>query len=280
MGEAVSELAARRGHEIVARFDEYIDRYPSPSDVRALIDEYIDKYIDQCPSSSDVRALIDEYIDKYIDQRPSLSDVRALRRADAVIDFTLPDAALENIEWYCRWGLPAVIGTTGWYDRLDEVQALVDKHDGSILYAPNFSIGVALLARAIRSILPLLDELPEYDVAVHESHHIGKADSPSGTALMLGDLIMDGLDRKHRIETETQHGRIDAHALHVTSSRLGGVVGRHDVALDSPFDKLEFSHEAKNRRGFAFGAVRAAEWLPGRKGLFTLDDLLAEWLGS
>ncbi len=242
MGEAVSELAARRGHEIVARFDAYIDQYPPLPDASDLPD--------------------------------------ALESADVIIDFTLPDAVLENIERYCRWGLPAVIGTTGWYDRIDEVQTLVDKHGASILYAPNFSIGVALLARAVRSILPLLDELPEYDVAVHESHHIGKADSPSGTALMLGDLIVDGLDRKHRIETETQHGRIDAHALHVTSSRLGGVVGRHDISLDSPFDKLVFSHEAKNRRGFAFGAVRAAEWLPGRKGLFTLDDLLAEWLGS
>ena len=242
MGEAVSELAAKRRHEIVARFDEYIDRYPSLPDM------------------------------------PDMPGV--LESADVIIDFTLPHAAPENIERYCRWGLPAVIGTTGWYDRLDEVKALVDKHDSSVLYAPNFSIGVALLARVVRSILPLLDELPEYDAAVHETHHVGKADSPSGTALMLGDLIVDGLDRKHRIETETQHGRIDAHALHVTASRLGGVVGKHDISLDSPFDKLLLSHEAKNRRGFAFGAVRAAEWLPGRKGLFTLDDLLAEWLGS
>ena len=242
MGEAVSELAARRGHEIAARFDEYIDQYPSLPDISDLPD--------------------------------------ALESADVIIDFTLPDAVLENIARYCRWGIPAVIGTTGWYDRLDEVQVLVDKHEGSILYAPNFSIGVALLAQVARSILPLLDKLPEYDVAVDESHHIGKADSPSGTALMLGDLIVDGLDRKHHIETETQHGRIDAHALHVTSSRLGGVVGKHDISLDSPFDKLVLSHDAKNRRGFAFGAVRAAEWLPGRKGLFTLDDLLAEWLGS
>ena len=242
MGEAVSEVAAGRGHEIVARFDEYIDQYPSLPD------------------------------------GPDLPD--ALESADAIIDFTLPDAAPENIGRYCRWGLPAVIGTTGWYDRLDEVRALVGKYDGAILYAPNFSIGVALLARVVRSILPLLDKLPEYDAAVHEVHHTGKADSPSGTALMLGDLIVDGLDRKHHIETETQHGRIDAHALHVTSSRLGGVVGKHDISLDSPFDKLVLSHDAKNRRGFAFGAVRAAEWLPGRKGLFTLDDLLAEWLGS
>ena len=242
MGEAVSELAARRGHGIVARFDEYIDQYLSLPDVQDMPD--------------------------------------ALESVDVIIDFTLPGAVLENIERYCRWDLPAVIGTTGWYDRLGEVQALVDKHDASILYAPNFSIGVALLARVVRSILPLLDKLPEYDAAVHEYHHIGKGDSPSGTALMLGGLIVDGLERKHRIETETQHGRIDAYALHVTSSRLGGVVGKHDISLDSPFDKLMFSHEAKNRCGFAFGAVRAAEWLPGRRGLFTLDDLLAEWLGS
>lgn len=242
MGEAVSELAARRGHEIVARFDTYIDRYPPLPDV------------------------------------PDLPD--ALESADAIIDFTLPDAVPENIARYCRWGLPAVIGTTGWYDRLDEVKALVDKYDGAVLYAPNFSIGVALLAQVVRSVLPLLDKLPEYDAAIHEAHHIGKTDSPSGTARMLGDLIVDGLKRKGRIETETQHGRIDAAALHITSSRLGGVVGKHDVSLDSPFDKLVFSHEAKGRRGFAFGAVRAAEWLSGRKGLFTLDDLLVEWLGS
>ena len=222
--------------------------------------------------------------DAYIDRYPALPDVPdlpdALESADVIIDFTLPGAVLENIKRYCRWGLPAVIGTTGWYDRLDEVQALVDKHNGSILYAPNFSIGVALLARVVRSILPLLDELPEYDAAVHESHHTGKADSPSGTALMLGDLIVDGLKRKDRVETETQHGRIDAHALHVTSSRLGEVVGKHDISLDSPFDKLVFSHEAKDRHGFAFGAVWAAEWLLDYQGLYTLDDLLDEWLGS
>lgn len=242
MGEAVSKLAAERGHEIAARFDEYIDRYPA------------------LPDSA---------------ERPV-----ALDAADAVIDFTLPDAALKNIERYCRWGIPAVIGTTGWYDRLDEAKALAGKHDGAILYAPNFSIGVALLARAVRSVLPLLNALPEYDMAVHEAHHTGKADSPSGTALMLGDLILDGIDRKRHMAPETQHGRIVPHALHVTSSRLGEVVGKHDISLDSPFDKLTFSHEAKNRRGFAFGAVRAAEWLPGRKGFFTLDDLLDEWLGA
>ena len=242
MGEAVSRLAAERGHEIAARFDARIDRYPA------------------LPDSA---------------ERPA-----ALRGADVVIDFTLPDAAPENIERYARWGIPAVIGTTGWYDRLDAVKALVAERDGAILYAPNFSIGVALLARAVRAILPLLNALPEYDVAVREAHHVGKADSPSGTALMLGDLILDALDRKRHMAPETQHGRIAPEALHVTSSRLGEVVGKHDISLDSPFDNLTFSHEAKNRQGFAFGAVRAAEWLPGRKGFFTLDDLLDEWLGA
>ena len=242
MGEAVAALAADRGHEIVARFDERLDAHPPLPDT---------------PS------------------RPE-----ALASAEVAVDFTLPDAALENIGRYCRWGLPAVIGTTGWYDRLDEARALASRYDAAILYAPNFSIGVALLARAVRSVLPLLDKLPEYDMAVHEVHHTGKADSPSGTALMLGDLILDGIERKRHMAPETQHGRIAPHALHVTSSRLGGAVGKHEVAFDSPFDRLAFQHEAKNRRGFAFGAVRAAEWLPGRKGFFSLDDLLAEWLGS
>ncbi|MCH8961872.1 MAG: 4-hydroxy-tetrahydrodipicolinate reductase, partial [Bacteroidetes bacterium] len=123
-------------------------------------------------------------------------------------------------------------------------------------------------------LVPLWERLPEYDVAVHEAHHTGKVDSPSGTALLLSRVLLDGLSRKTHLETETQHQPIDPHALHVTSSRRGSVFGEHTVYLDSPFDAMAFSHQAKNRKGFAFGALKAAEWLPGRQGLFTLDDLL------
>ncbi|HEX7070767.1 MAG TPA: dihydrodipicolinate reductase C-terminal domain-containing protein, partial [Rhodothermales bacterium] len=173
--------------------------------------------------------------------------------------------------------IPAVVGTTGWYASLDDVRRLVAERQASLLYAPNFSLGIALVVRALRGMMPLLDRLPEYDAFVHEVHHVRKVDSPSGTALLLGQTLIDGLARKSRIETETQHGRIDPQALHVTSSRAGTVFGEHAVGFDSRFDRIAIRHEAKGRDGFAFGAIRAAEWLVGRKGLFTLDDVLADW---
>lgn len=208
------------------------------------------------------------------------ADRAALNGAEVVVDFSLPGVVLDHIAQYCRWNQPAVIGTTGWAEGLDRVREQVAQSETALLYAPNFSLGVALLVRALRSVTPLLEQLPEYDVYVHEVHHTRKVDSPSGTALLLGGVLLDGLSRKTHIEPETQHERIDAAALHVSATRAGHVVGHHTVGMDSLFDRLTFTHEAKSRQGFAFGAVRAAEWLPGRQGLFTLDDLLADWLGE
>ncbi len=195
--------------------------------------------------------------------------------ADVAIDFSLPDVALDHIEQYCRWQQPAVIGTTGWYDALDRVRGWVDQHEASLLYAPNFSVGVALLRRALEALTPLLDRLPDYDAFIHEIHHTGKIDSASGTAGMLGQVLVDGLARKARLEPETQHGAIDAGALHVTSTRAGAAFGEHTVGFDSPFDELRFTHRARGREGFAYGALRAAEW-PAHQppGLYTLDDVL------
>lgn len=206
------------------------------------------------------------------------ADPSSLERSDVAIDFSLPSLALTHIRRYCEWNQPAVIGTTGWYDELDAVEELVEKHDASLLYAPNFSMGIAVARRALEGVLPLLDQLGEYDPFVQEIHHTQKVDSPSGTAQMLGDLIVEGLERKDRVETETQHQRIDPSAVHVTSTRAGGVFGEHTVAFDGPYDRVAVEHRAKNRRGFAAGAVRAAEWLVGRDGLFTLDDVLEDWL--
>ena len=127
--------------------------------------------------------------------------------------------------------------------------------------------------------LPLLDALEDYDPWIHEVHHTGKVDSPSGTALALAETVCEGLARKTRIEPETQHGAIDAASLHVTSARAGRVFGEHTVAFDSAVDRIEIVHRAKDRRAFAVGAVRAAEWIRGRAGLFTLDDMLDEGYG-
>lgn len=204
----------------------------------------------------------------------------AMNGADVAIDFSLPDVALAHIERYCQWQQPAVVGTTGWYDALDTVATWVDAHEATLLYAANFSMGVAVLRRALAGVLPLLEQLPDYDPYLHEMHHTRKVDSPSGTARVLAGMIVDGLSRKSHVETETQHQRIDPAALHVTATRAGEVFGRHTVGFDGAFDRITLTHRAKNRRGFAFGALRAAEWLPGRSGLFTLDDVLADWLAA
>jgi len=211
-----------------------------------------------------------------------LADVRDpdadLNGADLAIDFSTPDVALDHLHQYCFWGLDAVVGTTGWTDELHKVENWVEEGQNGLLWAPNFSLGVAVLVRALRGALPLLDRLADYDPWVHEIHHTGKVDSPSGTALMLADELLDGLSRKTRIEPETQHGRVDADALHVSSTRAGAVFGEHTVGFDSPVDQLQFRHVAKGREAFAAGAVRAAAWVHGRTGLFTLDDMLAEWM--
>lgn len=216
---------------------------------------------------------------RFDSDRPFLeADRTALADVDVAVDFSLPSLALPHLRRYCEWQLPAVIGTTGWYDDLDDVRRLVGEHEASVLYAPNFSIGVAVLSQALETALQLIDELDDYDAFVHEMHHTNKVDSPSGTAQMLGQQVVASLERKSHVEPETQHQRIDPEAVHVTSTRSGTVIGEHTVAFDSPYDRVSLEHRAKNRRGFAVGALRAAEWLQGRTGLFTLDDVLDDWL--
>jgi 4-hydroxy-tetrahydrodipicolinate reductase len=211
------------------------------------------------------------------DSEHPLLDARSpdvLNGAEVVVDFSLPSVVLDHLHRYAAWGVDAVVGSTGWYDELDKVRGWVEEGQNGVLYAANFSLGVAVLVRALRGALPLLDQLPDYDPWVHEMHHTGKVDSPSGTARLLADELLRGLARKERIETETVHGRIAPEAIHVTSTRAGAVFGEHTVGFDSAGDQLRFTHVAKDRRAFAAGAVRAAAWVRGRAGLFTLDDML------
>ena len=209
---------------------------------------------------------------------PAMDRMEDLHGAEVIIDFTTPDLALTHIERYCQWAIPAVIGTTGWYASMDQVNQWVDEHKACLLYAPNFSIGVAVTSRLVELAAHLINQLPAYDGYVHEVHHRLKVDSPSGTAIHLANRLLEGLDRKTHLAVETQHQAIREDALHVSSTRSGHVFGLHTVGFDSPFDQISITHESKTRDSFAFGALRAAEWLIGRQGLYTLDDLLAEWL--
>lgn len=221
-----------------------------------------------------------QVVDRFDGDRPLVSTDPDHITADVAIDFSLPKVALDHLRWYCENGLPAVVGTTGWYDDLPRVRNWVEENGASVLYAPNFSIGVAVLRRAVQSVGPLLNRLPDYDAFVHEMHHTKKVDSPSGTAQMLGELLIEQLDRKTHVDGEAQHDQIDASALHVSSTRAGSVFGEHTVGFDSPYDRISLEHRAKSRHGFAFGALQAADWLQGRSGLFTLDDVLDDWIGE
>jgi 4-hydroxy-tetrahydrodipicolinate reductase len=198
----------------------------------------------------------------------------ALRGVDVCIDFSTPSAVIGNIESAAECGKNIVVGTTGWYDRMDHVKKLVKEAKIGLLYASNFSLGVNLFLNLVSHAAHLFDKYPEYDAAVREVHHAGKADSPSGTALSVAAAILQGMKRKGEICSETSHGKIKPQQLHVTSTRLGHVTGTHAVAFDSDADMIELIHTAKNRAGFALGAVVAAEWLKGKKGFYTMRDMI------
>jgi 4-hydroxy-tetrahydrodipicolinate reductase len=183
-----------------------------------------------------------------------------LRGIDAVIDFTTPDSVLANIEACVKAGKNMVVGTTGWYQEIDLVRNLVEHQGTGFLYAANFSVGVNLfldLARAAAAALRY-----DYFGQIFERHHAHKKDAPSGTAIAIQHLIREASGRHE--------------ALEITSFREGDVVGLHEVVLESPADRIYLCHDAKSRRGFAEGAVRAAEWLAGKKGFYDFKDVWRE----
>lgn len=181
----------------------------------------------------------------------------ALRGADVAIEFTLPEGAVANIDLCLGAGCPVVVGTTGWYDELEAVEARVKERGGALLWAPNFSVGVAVMKALCQRTGELLQHLDGFDVRLSETHHVGKVDAPSGTALQLKDTLdRAGLD------------------VQVTSIRAGQVPGRHELCIDGAYEQLTLSHEAHDRRVFADGALAAALWLRGRSGVFTMDDVM------
>ena len=210
-------------------------------------------------------------------RRQPLRDDSMLSNANVAIDFSLPDAAVANIEICVHAAIPVVVGTTGWFDQLPRVRELVNSKAAAVLYSPNFSLGIQLVDQALRAAAKLLNQMPEYDVAVHEVHHTRKVDRPSGTAIKLADTVLENLNRKSRWAASANG---DPQVLETTSLRVGATIGRHEVIMDSPVDVVTFTHQAKSRRGFAMGALKAAEWIQGKTGLLTLEDMLSEWAAS
>ncbi len=208
----------------------------------------------------------------------SAHGIEDLCGADVAIDFTLPSVASSHFSLYCAWRQPAVIGTTGWYEDVSDLQRLVEESGAAVVHAPNFSLGIAVVMHLLQTAGLLVDRLGEFDATIHEMHHVGKVDRPSGTALHMARTLLSSMTRKKRVKSEPHRGKVDPETLYVTASRVGSVFGAHTVTIDGDFDQIVLTHEAKSRNGFALGALTAAEWLPGRKGLFTLGDVLFEKL--
>jgi 4-hydroxy-tetrahydrodipicolinate reductase len=187
-----------------------------------------------------------------------------LRGIDTVIDFTTPHCVLANIEACIKAGKNMVVGTTGWYSEIERIRALVEQHGTGFIYAPNFSIGVHLFFDVARAAAAALRH--DYSGQIFERHHVHKKDAPSGTAIAIQQVIRDASgDGSH------QHDDLE-----ITSFREGDVVGMHEVVLESSADRIYLCHDAKSRRGFAEGAVRAAEWLAGKKGFHDFKDVWRE----
>lgn len=211
-----------------------------------------------------------ETIARVFDSRHAVCP-EALADVDMCIEFSTPGAVLANIRAAVEAGKDIVAGTTGWDQHLPEVRRLVK--DSGLLYSANFSLGMNIFFRVVATASELMKKAQDYDPYVQEIHHRQKADSPSGTSLRLANIVLEKVDRKKSVLSTPPEGKILPEMLHVSSTRAGVVTGTHTVGFDSEADLIELRHMAKNRRGFALGALTAARWLRGRKGVYTMDDV-------
>jgi len=207
----------------------------------------------------------------------SLAD--ALDRADVAVDFTVAAEVAGTAAAAAGAGVGLVVGTTGWGEETDAALREAGR-DVGIVYGPNFSEGVHVFLRLAREAARLVDALGSYDVHLHETHHRHKRDHPSGTARRIADVLVETLGSKDRWRPGPPDGVADPDTLYVTSARTGEVPGIHVVGLEGAHDGIELRHDARGREGFARGAVRAAEWVLGRRGVYTFEEMMDDLLGT
>lgn len=197
---------------------------------------------------------------------------KLLRSADVAIEFSMPEAALDNVMLCLRAGLPVVSGTTGWSDQLPEARRFCLEQGGAMIWASNFSVGVNLFFALNRRLAELMAQRPEYAASLTETHHIHKLDAPSGTAL---SLVNDLIALSKRYEGWSLEPTPAAeHEVPITAIRTGEVPGTHLLRWKSAVDEISIEHKAHSRQGFAAGAVLAAQWLVGKQGVFGMDEVL------
>ncbi|MEO1416274.1 MAG: 4-hydroxy-tetrahydrodipicolinate reductase [Bacteroidota bacterium] len=204
-------------------------------------------------------------------------DLKGLSSAhvDAIIEFTHPASFDQNFRQVADLGIPLVSGTTGWYEQEATYRSILTEKEGAFLFASNFSIGVNILFKLNQRLAELMNAYDAYDPFIEEQHHRYKADGPSGTAHTLARDLMVKLDRKTVVSDASLRNRApQAEELSVGFTRAGEIIGKHEVTYTSDIDRISITHEAYNRRGFAVGAVIAAEWLVGKKGFYEFSEVI------
>jgi 4-hydroxy-tetrahydrodipicolinate reductase len=192
-----------------------------------------------------------------------------LYQADVAINFSIPDAAVDNISRALNKSVPVICGTTGWLDAYQQVTQIAIKKNTAFLYASNFSVGVNLFFKLNKVLAQIMESHKEYSASMEETHHIHKLDAPSGTAITLAEGIIENSNL-----IDWKLGEDGKDSLRIQSYREGEIPGTHTVKYKSPIDNITIEHKAHNRKGFAFGSVIAAEWIVGKKGIFKMDDVL------
>lgn len=205
------------------------------------------------------------------DANPHELSIISPASTDVAIEFSHPEAAFAHVMHCLKAGVPVVCGTTGWIDQKKEAEAYCRELGGAFFWASNFSIGVNLFLKASNYLAKLMEQAPQYDVQMEEIHHIHKKDAPSGTAITLAEGILQELNRKKSWVNELND---NPEALPIISVREDEVPGTHTIRWQSGNDLLELSHVAHNRQGFAAGALQVAEWLPGKRGVLSMNDFL------
>ena len=196
------------------------------------------------------------------------------KSVDVAIEFSQPEAALDNIQWALNHGIPILSGTTGWLSKLPEIELLTHQKGGTFFYASNFSIGVNVFFKVNTLLAQLMNETSGYQVTLEEIHHTAKKDAPSGTAITLAEGI---LSHYAKLKTWNLVGETpnDPSSLPITSKRIDPAPGTHSILYSSDIDDIQITHTAHSRQGFAQGAVQVAEWILEKKGVLSMDDFLS-----
>ncbi|MBI3501692.1 MAG: 4-hydroxy-tetrahydrodipicolinate reductase [Bacteroidetes bacterium] len=194
-----------------------------------------------------------------------------LKKCDSAIEFSTPHTAISNMNKCFDAGVPVVVGTTGWYDKLEEIKKICNQKNGCLFYASNFSVGVNIFFKVNECLAKMMNNYPDYKISIEEIHHIHKLDSPSGTGISLANQVMQTISKKTKwVNSKTEK----ENELEIISKREGEISGTHIVKYHSTVDNIEIMHKAHSRKGFALGAVLAAEFVKGKKGIFGMNDLL------